>query len=209
MPDNAGRDPDEVATTLARWLAARLPAGAEPVVTHVQAPESNGFSNETILCRASWQDTDGPVDQRLVVRVAPTRNVLFLDADFSIQYRVMAALADGRVGLPLPKLGWFEDDPSWLGVPFFTMDHVDGLVPPDNLPYTMEGWVVDAAPAGRSRTCSSAPTSCSPQRPLPSHRFPSTGHWRFSPPGSPPVSSRPSSPPSFSPNASARGMAFG
>ena len=26
------------------------------------------------------------------------------------------------------------------------MDHVDGLVPPDNLPYTMEGWVVDATP---------------------------------------------------------------
>ncbi|MDA8359253.1 MAG: phosphotransferase family protein [Actinomycetota bacterium] len=151
MPDNAGRDPDEVATTLARWLATRLPADAEPGVAHVQAPESNGFSNETILCRASWQGSDGPVDRRLVVRVAPTRNVLFLDADFSIQYRVMAALADGQIGLPLPKLGWFEDDPSWLGVPFFTMDHVDGLVPPDNLPYTMEGWVVDAAPADQER----------------------------------------------------------
>ena len=31
------------------------------------------------------------------------------------------------------------------------MDHVEGLVPPDNLPYTMGGWVVDAAPAEQER----------------------------------------------------------
>ncbi|MDA8359007.1 MAG: phosphotransferase family protein [Actinomycetota bacterium] len=146
MPDNAGRDPHDVAATLARWLATRLPAGAGPVVDDVQAPVSNGFSNETVLCRASWSERGEPVHRRLVVRVAPTRNTLFPDADFSIQYRVMEVLADAGIGLPLPPLGWFEDDPSWLGVPFFTMDHVDGLVPADNLPYTMEGWVVDAAP---------------------------------------------------------------
>ena len=48
--------------------------------------------------------------------------------------------------MALPPLGWYEEDPSWLGVPFFTMDHVDGQVPPDNLPYTMEGWVLEATP---------------------------------------------------------------
>jgi len=151
VPDNAGRDPDDVAGVLARWLATRLPAGADPVVTDVQAPVTNGFSNETILCRAAWRGEDGPVDRRLVVRVAPTRNLLFLDADFSVQYRVMDALAGGGIGLPLPELGWFETDPSWLDVPFFTMGHVEGLVPADNLPYTMEGWVVDAAPGDQER----------------------------------------------------------
>jgi aminoglycoside phosphotransferase (APT) family kinase protein len=82
----------------------------------------------------------------LVVRVAPTRHLLFLDANFSTQYRVMRTLADGGTGIPLPTLGWYEDDPSYLGVPFFTMDHVVGQVPADNLPYTMEGWVIEATP---------------------------------------------------------------
>ena len=63
----------------------------------------------------------------------------------------MKTLADGGAGVALPPLGWYEEDDQWLGVPFFTMDHVDGLVPPDNLPYTMEGWVVDAAPDQQER----------------------------------------------------------
>ncbi|HEX3946746.1 MAG TPA: phosphotransferase family protein [Acidimicrobiales bacterium] len=152
MPDNAGRDPEEVAKTLSAWLATKLPAGAGPEVAGVNAPTSNGFSNETILCRATWTDPDGRrTARRLVVRVAPTRHLLFLDAHFSTQYRVMKTLADAGAGVPLPPLGWYEEDLSWLGVPFFTMDHVDGLVPPDNLPYTMEGWVIEAAPAQQER----------------------------------------------------------
>jgi aminoglycoside phosphotransferase (APT) family kinase protein len=140
-----------VADTLSRWLTTKLGDSAEPTVTDVDAPASNGFSNETILCRASWQVNGARADERLVVRVAPTRHLLFLDAHFSTQYKVMKALADGGAGVPLPPLGWYEDDPTWLGVPFFTMEHVDGLVPPDNLPYTMEGWVVDAEPDQQNR----------------------------------------------------------
>ncbi len=151
MPDNAGRDPAEVAGTLARWLAGRLPPDADPEVVEVEAPESNGFSNETILCRATWTAEGRREPRRLVVRVAPTRHQLFLDADFSVQYRVMRSLAGRRAGVPLPPLGWYEGDPSWLGVPFFTMDHVAGLVPPDNLPYTMEGWVLEATPGQQER----------------------------------------------------------
>ena len=56
MPDNAGRDPAEVAETLSAWLATKLLAGADPEVADVNAPAANGFSNETILCRA---DVDG------------------------------------------------------------------------------------------------------------------------------------------------------
>ncbi len=31
------------------------------------------------------------------------------------------------------------------------MDHVEGLVPPDNIPYTMEGWVIEATPEQQAR----------------------------------------------------------
>ena len=72
MPDNAGRDPAEVAKTLSAWLATKLPAGADPDVADVNAPAANGFSNETILCRATWTDDGQRTTRRLVVRVAPT-----------------------------------------------------------------------------------------------------------------------------------------
>lgn len=151
MPDLAGRDQSEVARTLSRWLSTKLPQDAEPEVNELHAPASTGFSNETILCRATWGSAADRRERRLVIRVAPTRHHLFLDAEFSGQYRVMKALADAGTPVPLPELGWYEGDAKWLGVPFFTMAHVDGSVPPDNLPYTMEGWVLEASPGEQER----------------------------------------------------------
>jgi aminoglycoside phosphotransferase (APT) family kinase protein len=144
VPDIDQRDPDEVSQSLSGWLATKLQPGAAPAITDVNAPASNGFSNETILCTATWQEDGRSVVKPLVVRVAPTKHLLFLDAEFSLQYRVMKTLAEGGSGVPLPPLGWYEENPSWLGVPFFIMDHVEGLVPGDNLPYTMDGWVLEA-----------------------------------------------------------------
>jgi aminoglycoside phosphotransferase (APT) family kinase protein len=145
VPDIDQRDPDEVASQLTRWLSTKSDQGLE--VFDVQAPASNGFSNETILCRTR----SSVEERRLVVRVAPTKHLLFMDAQFSTQYRVMKALADGHSVVPLPTLGWYEEDPQYLGVPFFTMDHVEGNVPPDNIPYTMEGWVIEASPEQQER----------------------------------------------------------
>jgi aminoglycoside phosphotransferase (APT) family kinase protein len=154
MPDVGQRDPNEVAANLTRWLRAKSAATGETgdpriEVFDVEAPASNGFSNETILCRVR-SDGDA-LPQRLVVRVAPTRHSLYLDANFSTQYRVMQALASGNTSVPLPRLGWFEEDPQYLGVPFFTMDHVEGLVPADNPPYTLGGWVLDGTPEQQER----------------------------------------------------------
>ncbi|HWF16534.1 MAG TPA: phosphotransferase family protein [Acidimicrobiales bacterium] len=148
MPDIDQRDPDEVAAILTRWLATKSPGATGPEVFGVEAPASNGFSNETILCRTRAADGE---EHRLVVRVAPTKHLLFMDADFSTQYRVMKSLADGGSAVPLPRLGFYEEDPQYLGVPFFTMDHVEGKVPSDNIPYTMEGWVIEATPEQQAR----------------------------------------------------------
>ncbi len=148
MPDIDKRDPDEVAATLTTWLATQHPGGHAPEVFDVQAPASNGFSNETILCRTRSPQGE---EKRLVVRVAPTKHLLFMDAEFSTQYRVMKALADSGTDIPLPPLGPFEQDTQYLGVPFFTMDHVEGKVPPDNIPYTVEGWVIEATPEDQER----------------------------------------------------------
>jgi aminoglycoside phosphotransferase (APT) family kinase protein len=143
MPDIDQRDPAEVASILTRWLADQ---GTALEVFDVQAPASNGFSNETILCRTRPTGGGSAGEKRLVVRVAPTKHLLFLGADFATQYRVMRTLAKGKAGIPLPTLGRYEEDPQYLGVPFFAMDHVEGKVPADNLPYTMEGWVIEGTP---------------------------------------------------------------
>jgi aminoglycoside phosphotransferase (APT) family kinase protein len=156
MPDIDHRDPSEVASILSQWLAEKAEQGGAGRGTRievfdVQSPETNGFSNETIMCRVRADSGDGPTEKRLVVRVAPTKHLLFLDADFSSQYSVMRTLAEGETGIPLPQLGWYEEDPRYLGVPFFTMDHVEGQVPADNLPYTLEGWVIEGTPEQQAR----------------------------------------------------------
>jgi aminoglycoside phosphotransferase (APT) family kinase protein len=154
VPDIDQRDPDEVARTLGAWLATRLPPGADPVVANVEAPASTGFSNETILCEATWADHDadpasGGGPTKLVVRVAPTKHQLFLDADFSLQYRVMRTLTDGGIPIALPPLRWYEEDPRWFGVPFFVMDHVHGLVPGE--PTYDNAWLMDASAKEQDR----------------------------------------------------------
>jgi aminoglycoside phosphotransferase (APT) family kinase protein len=46
---------------------------------------------------------------------------------------------------------WVETDPDVLGGAFFVMDRVEGRVPPDVLPYTMEGFVLDLTDGQRRR----------------------------------------------------------
>jgi aminoglycoside phosphotransferase (APT) family kinase protein len=131
--------------SLTTWLRGTLGGDANPEIIDLNAPASSGFSNETILLTARWSEGDERAEHRLVVRVHPTQHTLFLEADFSLQYNVMHALQD-QERVPVPNLRWYEDDPETLGVPFFVMDHVEGQIPADNLPYTMEGWLLDSAP---------------------------------------------------------------
>jgi aminoglycoside phosphotransferase (APT) family kinase protein len=45
----------------------------------------------------------------------------------------------------VPNVRWLELDAGVLGSPFFVMDRVDGIAPPDNPPYTFGGnWLSDA-----------------------------------------------------------------
>src|SRR5271155_1557858 len=110
MPDIAQRDPGEGVAGLTQWLTARSKArgGGDAnriEVFDVQAPALNGFSNETILCRVRSEADGVQTERRLVVRVAPTEHLLFLNADFSTQYRVMRDLGAGNKDVRLPGLG--------------------------------------------------------------------------------------------------------
>lgn len=113
-------------------------------------PGLSGFSNETLLFDATWDDGTGPATRSLVVRVEPSGHQVFPSTEFDTQVRVLRALrAEGSV--PVPEVLWFEEDRSVLGDRFLAMPRIEGRVPADNPSYHAEGWVVALSEAERAQ----------------------------------------------------------
>ncbi len=145
------RDPAEMAAQLEGWLTHTLPPGSHPAITEVTSPEGNGMSSETLLFTARWGEGGEVSDHRLVARIEPPAGAypVFTTYDLEMQFRVIRLVAE-HTAVPVPETYWYEPDPSVLGGPFFVMARVDGLVPPDVLPYTFgDNWVFDATDADR------------------------------------------------------------
>ncbi len=133
---------------LRAWLAGQLGAGAEPQVSDLSSPSANGMSSETLLFEATWNEDGAARAASFVARVEPdTGDVpVFPVYDLESQFRVLNLVAE-HSDVPVPRVRWLETDPAPLGAPFFVMDRVDGRVPPDVMPYTIESWLLDATPA--------------------------------------------------------------
>jgi aminoglycoside phosphotransferase (APT) family kinase protein len=144
------RDLNDLAKTLAGWLADQMPQASGIVISDLAYPRGAGQSHETILFNAQWREGAREIAQGLVVRIKPTRFTVFLDDLFEEQYRVMKALHQGgqvRVAKPL----WLERDPGLLGAPFFVMEKAEGRVPVSIPPYSEAGWVHESTPAQRRK----------------------------------------------------------
>lgn len=139
----SSRDADVLRESLGRWLESKQPGAT---ITSFDRPDGNGMSSETLLFDARW---DGE-DHGLVARVAPAEVdvPVFRTYDLDMQFRVMQLVGE-RSDTPVPECLWNEPDAEVIGAPFFVMRRVYGRVPPDNLPYSFEGWLVDATPAER------------------------------------------------------------
>ena len=149
------RDLDELASTLATWLSARLPDAQDIKITNLSYPLGAGMSHETILFDAEWIEAGAPKSQGMVVRIKPTNSLVYCDDLFDQQYRLIQLMHAGsavRVAKPL----WFEADGSILGAPFFVMEKVAGRVTVSYPPYSKSGWLVETAPADRRRLWESA-----------------------------------------------------
>jgi aminoglycoside phosphotransferase (APT) family kinase protein len=145
------RDPLESAACLGQWLGDRLGPGSAPTITEVSSPESNGMSSETMLFTATWREGGATVTRGLVARIEPPTSdyPVFTTYDMGMQFEVMG-LVRQNTPVPVPETFWYEPDPSVLGGSFFVMARVDGLVPPDVLPYTFgDNWVFDGSDAER------------------------------------------------------------
>lgn len=149
VPDQ--RDPEQARATLQAWLAGRLPDASEVRVAAVDSPASTGFSAETLMFEASWQEPGSPLGrhERMVAKVAPTRYQLFPEPRFAEQFRLLQIL--GGTGIRVPRVHWYEPDPAVLGGPFYVMSRADGNVPTDMPPYHTGGWVSEVSPAERER----------------------------------------------------------
>jgi aminoglycoside phosphotransferase (APT) family kinase protein len=142
----SSRDPDQVRISLEKWLAGIVGDGTNPIVSELTGTETNGMSSDTVLFRAQWDGTDGAHDERLVARVAPALAdvPVFPTYDLQGQFDVIRGVAE-LTDAPIPKPWWCENSSDALGAPFFVMSRVDGVVPPDVMPYTFgDNWLYDA-----------------------------------------------------------------
>ena len=142
----SSRAAENIPGVLAGWLATELPEGAEPTVTLHTGIAANGMSSETLVLDASWTENGDRRDGEFVARVAPAAEDVPVFPAYRLQdqfdaMRLAAAYSD----VPVPTVRWMEPTGEVLGTPFFLMDRVDGVVPPDVLPYNFgDNWLFDA-----------------------------------------------------------------
>lgn len=147
----SGRDVSTIPAVLSNWLSTVMPDGITPDVTVESGIDSNGMSSETIILTGRWVQDGELVTQRWVARVAPTAADVPVFPNYRLdhQYDVIRLVSE-LTSVPVPRLRWIDTTGDVLGAPFFLMDHVDGQVPPDVMPYTFGGnWFADAPPARR------------------------------------------------------------
>lgn len=150
MPIPQQRDAEQSRKQLATWFAGRLAPDGDVELSEFRGPGATGFSNETIITDATWTSGGVRHEETFVVRVAPTGYTLFPDAAFEAQHRILVTLGT-QTAIPVPTVRWQETDPSVLGAAFFVMDFVDAVIPEDNPPYTMGGWLHDSSPEVQER----------------------------------------------------------
>lgn len=154
-PQTSTRDREELHRHLVTWLAKRV---SKPEVSELVVPESNGMSSETLLFESTWREDDGAGSRTRVVTQASAARLIpdpeavpvFPVYDLERQFRVMRLVGE-RSAVPVPRTLWLELDPEAIGSPFFVMEHVEGLVPPDIMPYPFGSWLSEAPRADQDR----------------------------------------------------------
>jgi aminoglycoside phosphotransferase (APT) family kinase protein len=149
----SSRDVTTLPAVLSQWLSTVMPGGVTPEITVESGVDSNGMSSETIMLTGRWTEDGEPKEQRWVARVAPTAADIPVFDSYRLdhQFEVMRQVSE-LTDVPVPRVRWMDTTGEVLGTPFFLMDRVDGVVPPDVMPYTFGGnWFADA-PARQQRT---------------------------------------------------------
>jgi aminoglycoside phosphotransferase (APT) family kinase protein len=145
-------DPATAAHELAGWIGREIP-GAESVrIEDVVIPKVSGLSAETVMFTAAYVQADTPKRERMVARVIKNDPGagLYMVYDLDKEAKAMGAYR-AYTDVPAPEVVALETDPTVLGGPFLVTRAVAGRIPPDEPPYTMEGWVLELAPEQQAR----------------------------------------------------------
>src|SRR3954447_2132845 len=148
----SSRDPEVQRERFGAWLRGKH---ADAEITDLQGTSATGMSSDTLLVDATWAGQPrraggrgAAQPRRLAARRAPDDDdvPVFPAYDLPRQFRIIRAVAE-HTDVPVPDTLWNEPDPEPLGTPFFVMARVDGLVPPDVMPYDFgDSWLFDATP---------------------------------------------------------------
>jgi aminoglycoside phosphotransferase (APT) family kinase protein len=140
-PKTSTRDYDQLRAQLEGWLGERVPGA---IVSALVVPTSNGMSSETVLFDLTVPGHAAP--RELVARIAPdpAADPVFMVYDMERQFKTMQMVAE-HTDVPVPTVLWLETGTDVIGVPFFVMERVHGVVPPDLMPYPYgDNWFFDA-----------------------------------------------------------------
>jgi aminoglycoside phosphotransferase (APT) family kinase protein len=115
----------DLAVAIAPWLRRTL--GADDLVVDDVRRRTEGFSWQTYTMTARWRAPDGATVRRGVVVRRQPEDGLLAPYDIVAQYRLHEHLL--TTGVPVPGLLALELDAAVLGMPFYAMERVDGVVP--------------------------------------------------------------------------------
>ena len=136
MPIPQARDVDVTRKQLTTWLARKLPhaTDASPSARSVSRAAA-ASRNETLLIDASWRERDASGERAAWSRASagpPTRS-----SPNTISIGSTAAWSSSRRPRSRCRAcAGTREDASVLGQPFYVMDRVDGVIPPDHPPFT-------------------------------------------------------------------------
>lgn len=138
------------------WVRKKFGPNAE--VTELNKGTA-GFSNETWLLTIS-NELNGSREERGLVLRKPREEIKFFPTyDIGFQYDILCALQDTVVLAPTPIC--MEDDPTYIGTPFYVMERIaahKGIVPNDGPPSGIHGMGLfyDSSPEQRRQLWNSA-----------------------------------------------------
>jgi aminoglycoside phosphotransferase (APT) family kinase protein len=149
----SSRDTDAMAATLTGWLNGQLGEGADVEIALSGASDANGMSSETILADVTWTEDGERVTHGFVMRMAPATKDVPVFQNYRLDHQYEAIRLVGELsGVPVPTPRWLDADGEVLGQPFFFMERIEGIVPPDVMPYTFgDNWFFDAPDADKRR----------------------------------------------------------
>jgi len=132
------------------WFKTHSDGADSAMISSLNIPASTGMSNVTLLFDVELSKKGAASTIPVVGRIQPqVERPLFPEYDLKAQYRTMDILRK-NTSVPAPPLLGYEADTSILGVPFYFMERLEGIIPPDMPPYHMDGWMVQATPEQRA-----------------------------------------------------------